>query len=98
MDIHPEHPVGPGPPDGPAPGNLSGSPTALVVIHMKRDITLMAFALQVGQSAASPDIVIGRISSNLFLHLLQTYSYIGISLLHIQFNSLENMSQGRLSI
>lgn len=96
MDMQPEHPVGPGPPEGPAPGSLSGSPTALVVIHMKRDITLMAFALHVGQSADSPDIEIGRISSNLFLHLLQTYSYIGISLLHIQFNSLENMSQGRV--
>jgi hypothetical protein len=74
VDIHPAHPVGPGPPDGPAPLNLSGSPYALVVMHMKRDITRSAFVLQVGQSAGSLDSLIGRINSNLFLHLLQTYS------------------------
>jgi len=62
-ELQPAHPVGP---DGPAPLNLSGSPYSLVVMHMKRDITRLAFALQVGQSAGSPDMEIGRINSNLF--------------------------------
>ncbi len=74
MDMQPEHPVGPGPPDGPAPANLSGSPYALVVMHMKRDITRSAVALQEGQSAGSRILLTGRINSNLLLHLVQTYS------------------------
>jgi hypothetical protein len=50
------------------------SPEELVVKQAKRESTLLALPLHVGQSAGSEDLLNGRISSNFFVQSSQTYS------------------------
>jgi hypothetical protein len=51
-----------------------GTPEASSDIETQADIILSAWFWQTGHFALSPDRLKGLISSNLFLHFLQTYS------------------------
>jgi hypothetical protein len=60
------------PPPPPAIGAVV--PNSLLDRHANRDKALFAVRLHFGQSAGSPDLLIGRINSNFVLQSGQTYS------------------------
>jgi len=72
--LHVEQLVEPQVAQPPAPLMGFISPISLGEKQANLDMMRLAWPLQDGQSAASPDLLMGRINSNLVLHLPQTYS------------------------
>jgi len=70
LQLPPPQPAQPPPP--PAIGAVV--PNSLLERHTNRDKALLATCLHFGQSAGSPDLLKGRINSNLVLQSGQTYS------------------------
>jgi len=66
LELHPEQP--------PVPLMGIVAPEAVLVKQANLERTRFDFPLQLGQVAGSADLLIGRISSKVFLQLSQLYS------------------------